>query len=127
MSCVRCGNKIVENRETGLCASCSLDDRKSERAEAKPVKVYQMPRMSPKRKEDNKTYAVLSAEHLKEHPDCQIKLVGCTNQGNVVHHTAKRGKNLNVKRYFKTACVYCHNFIETRMSAHERREKGYLI
>lgn len=125
--CIRCGVEPIENKDTGLGANCAAMDRKAERAAAKPVKVYHMPKMSPKRKEENKTYAVLSAEHLKEHPDCQIKLVGCTNKGNVVHHTAKRGKNLNVKKYFRTACEHCHRIIETVMSAQARREKGYLI
>lgn len=125
MSCLRCGNKVVEY--DGLCASCRSDDRKAERVAAKPVKVYHMPKVSPKRKEENKTYAVLSAEHLKEHPDCQIKLIGCTNKGNVVHHAAKRGKNLNVKKYFRTACTFCHSEIEFKLSAKERREKGFLI
>lgn len=127
MSCIRCGNKIVENKDTGLCGSCSLEGRKAEREAAKPVKAYRIPKMSPRRQGEMKTFEVLKAEHLKEHPNCQIKLIGCTNKGNTVHHTAKRGKNLNVKKYFKTACQHCHHQIEFVMSSTERREKGFLI
>lgn len=88
-----------------------------------------MPKISEKLKGALIEYAHKKAEHLKKHPDCQAKLLGCQNdrKTNQLHHGAKRGENLNKEEFFITVCVHCHSVIETKLSASERREKGLLI
>ena len=120
-----CG-RPVENRDTGLCATCSKAGRT-------PVKVKKAPRpihkVSKKMADQLKEYTMAKAEHLKEHPDCQARLKEiCRNdrRSNTIHHTAKRGKNLTNKATFLTVCVPCHDHIETVLSAKERRDLGYL-
>lgn len=126
MLCKECDRNPIENRDTGLCASCGALARKLERQASKPVKVYQMPKVSPKMAKELRTYSQKKADHLKKHPYCQIKLIGCTHRGTQVHHAAKRGKNLNNEETFMTACDDCHNYVERVMSAKERRERGFL-
>lgn len=133
--CKICGNPKIENKELSLCASCSARQRKferdSKRLEVKNQKnaTYKIPKISEKLKVALVDYKKAKDEHLKEHPDCQIKLIGCQNdrRTNTIHHCAKRGKNLNFKEYFKTGCLYCHNQVERVMGSKERREKGLLI
>lgn len=73
-------------------------------------------------------YGVLRRIHLQEHPECQINIPNvCDGQATTVHHCAKRGVNLLRSDTFKSACMSCHTYIETVMSAEERREKGFLI
>ena len=133
--CKVCGNPKIENKELGLCASCSARNRKFER-DSKNLEVknqkkatYKIPKVSEKLKAALIDYKKLRLEHLKEHPDCQVKLIGCQNHRptNTVHHCAKRGKNLSKKEYFKTACTYCHDQTEFVLSAKTRREKGLLV
>lgn len=132
MPCVRCDNKIVENPDTGLCASCGADDRKAERTairDANKPAFKPIPKMSKKLAVETRKYSGKGGtreEHLKENPYCQIRLIGCENVATQVHHCAKRGKNLNNKETFKSACQHCHDKVEFVLSAKERRELGLL-
>lgn len=123
-----CGNPI-ENKDTGLCASCNHAQRDAAK-KANKVKVFKpIRKVSKKMAKDLRKYGLKKAAHLAKHPDCQVRLVGCQNnlKTNTVHHAAKRGKNLNNEETFLTACEYCHDQIEFVLSAKERREKGLLI
>ena len=133
--CKICGSDRIENKELGLCASCSSRQRKFERdskkLESKTQKkaAYKIPKISEKLKTALVDYKKLRIEHLKKHPDCQAKLIGCQNdrKTNQLHHLAKRGSNLNNTDFFMTVCIPCHSTIETKLSAATRREKGLLI
>jgi len=121
-----CGN-IVENRDTGLCSSCSHAIRKSER-NAKKVVVVSAPRkVSPKMAKDLQDYSVQRRQFLSEHTECQARVApNCDGMALEVHHAAKRGANLLNVETFVAVCRPCHIYIETVMSAKERREKGLL-
>ncbi len=129
MLCKECGNNPIENRDTGLCASCGAAARKMARIGARVAKrltAPPIPKLSQKMATDLRTYNQKRIEHLKRYPHCQIRLLGCTHIGTSVHHSAKRGKNLNNEETFMTACHHCHVKIETVMSAAERRGRGFL-
>lgn len=121
---------------TDYCASHNLFLRKQLRESLKPKKIYVLhksdkpiAKVSKKMAKELKVYSVKRAEHLKEHPDCQIRLMNiCQNdrETNQVHHSAKRVENLTKKETFLTACLHCHRYIEDVMSASERRERGFL-
>lgn len=80
-----CG-KISENRDTGLCGSCSRAERKAETDALKVKKVYRIPKQSAKMKEDLKTYSKLRTWYLKDHPNCELMLIGCTKVAVEIHH-----------------------------------------
>lgn len=125
--CVTSGcENPVENKDTGLCSSCSHTDRKAKRMRLKGKKVYIIPKVSKRQAVENRVYSELRKEHLKDHPFCQIRLLGCTVIATDVHHTQKRGKHLNAKETYLSACRHCHTELETKMSAKERRERGLL-
>lgn len=130
--CTGCGNPVIENWDLYLCASCAHRHRKEARQAARPQPTYQMPSRKPINPVSEKMAAKLvtfeqkKKVHLQAHPDCQARLTQCTNHNNTVHHTAKRGKNLNNEETFLTVCQDCHNQIEFVMSAKERRERGFL-
>lgn len=121
---------------TDYCATHNHQLRKQSREALKPKKTYVLPKaekpiakVSKKMAKNLKVYSVVREEHLKEHPDCQIRLMNiCQNdrETNTIHHAAKRGKNLTNKETFLTACLNCHRYIEDVMSSQERREKGFL-
>lgn len=114
----------------GHSASCNRYNRKLEtdtRKQAnKKASLKQVKKVSDKMAIELKIYEKKKKAHLKAHPDCQVKLVGCTNQNNVVHHSEKRGKNLNNEATFLTACDHCHKQIHFVLSGKENREKGLL-
>ncbi len=118
---------------TDQCGTHNALDRSMERKAAKfkidfEIKIkYKMPKVTDKMAADLRIYYKRKDEHLKEHPNCQIRLIGCTGKATQLHHAAKRGKNLTNKETFMSACGYCHDFVEFQMSAAERREKGFLI
>jgi hypothetical protein len=124
MTC-HCGN-ISENKETGDCASCSHEKRKSLRGISKQKKIFQIKKQSTKRTMERPEYTKMAKEHLKQHPDCQIMLLGCTKKATQVHHSKKRGFNYLNREFFMSACHQCHHQIEFVMSAKERRERGFL-
>lgn len=112
---------------TNFCASHNSLMRKAKRDAGKVKVVTPIRKISAKMATELQEYEVKKAFHLKEHPDCQIKLIGCKGRmNNTIHHTAKRGKNLNNEETFLTACSFCHDQVEFVMSATERRENGYL-
>lgn len=126
--CKICGSDRIEHYGLMLCASCNADRRREERKALKPKKeVKAISKISAKQAKALKEYAPKKEQHLKDHPNCQARLIGCTNRNNTVHHCAKRGKNLSKEEYFLTACDWCHDQIEFVMSAQERKEKGFLI
>lgn len=122
----KCGNPS-ENRSTGDCASCAHAKRKEERAKRKGKKVYKIRKVSTKQAKELRTYSKVREEYLKDHPFCQLKLVGCMIKATDIHHIHKRGKSLNSTETFLAACRHCHTILETKLSAQERREKGFLI
>lgn len=130
MSCIieGCDNQI-ENSDTGLCASHGLASRKAAKQALKEKKVYKIPPISKKLAKERKQYSGPGGsreQHLTEHPNCQIKLLGCEGMATQVHHAAKRGKNLNNRETFMSACGHCHEIVEFVLSAKDRRELGLL-
>lgn len=128
LECVQCGNTPVENPDTQLCASCGAAARKQAKRAAQVKVVKPIRKVSAKMAKDLQDYGVLRRKHLAEHPECEVNLPGvCDGQSNQVHHCAKRGVNLLQADTFKAVCQSCHTYIETKMSAEERRERGLLI
>ena len=115
---------------TDYCATHNLFLRKQAKEALKPQKqIKPIAQTSKKMAKNLRTYSEKKKKHLEEHPDCQLRLLGCTNnrETNTIHHSGKRGANLNKEELFLTACDYCHNYVERVMSAADRREKGFLI
>jgi len=126
--CRVCGGRPVENHCIGLCASCAHAQRKAERQASKVKVVTPVRKVSKKMAKDLQDYGILRLQYLQMHPACEVRLPGiCDGQATTVHHCAKRGVNLLRADTFKSACMSCHEYIETKMSAEERREKGLLI
>jgi hypothetical protein len=139
--CWNCETRRIENRDTGLCASCSKMQRKAEETakrdaeklarkllkanqKAKEPRVKVKP-ISNKMRENLKEYAIVRKEHLTEFPECQLKFEGCEVIATDIHHTAGRGINLCNKSTFKSACRHCHHIGHTELSADEARELGF--
>lgn len=118
----------VEGR-TNFCASCNSQKRKSERLSLKPQKERKgIKKVSDKQKDRNKLYSEQRKEYLKRHPHCQLRFFKvCTSIATTIHHIAKRGINTNDVSTFRSACFDCHDYLETVMTAKERRALGLLI
>lgn len=117
----------VEGR-TEMCATHNYEQRRAEKKASKIQVVTPVRKVSAKQAKELQDYGVLRRIYLQEHPECEVNLPGiCDGQATTVHHCAKRGKNLLKADTFKSACMPCHEFIETKMSAEERRARGFLI
>lgn len=129
-----CTIKGCENPKVGNSPYCQTHvkglqkmAKDIKKAQEKKANQKQIAKMSEKRKKDVKIYASKREEHLAKHPNCQIRIMGiCLGKGTEVHHSGKRGKNYLNEETYLTACGPCHSFVETKMSAAERREKGFL-
>lgn len=85
--------------------------KKSEPKEKKPRKP--IPKVSAKQLENLKKYRKVRDEFMKEHPNCQARLHGCTIKATDCHHRAGRsGNSLTDTEYFMALCRPCHNKIE---------------
>lgn len=121
-----CKNYVEGN--TDYCATHNHKFRKSARTATKPPKKRKaIPRVSRKRKEENKEYAASAEQWFKDNPKCKAKLEGCTGETEHRHHLAGRGVRLNAKETFLPVCSSCHFQIHNVLSAKERREKGLLV
>ena len=108
----------------GKCASHNRQERRAETDALKQKKVYRIPKQSDKRKVEDKQYAKLRREYLKEHPECQIKLFGCTYVATEIHHLESRGIRLNKVESWLSSCPECHKFLHDKLSAKEARDLG---
>lgn len=125
-NCIDCGSDRLETPDR--CASCNAAQRKIARNMAKNKVVVPVKRVSAKHAKELQDYGILRRQYLQAHQECEVRIEGiCDGMSTTVHHCAKRGVNLLRDDTFKAACMPCHEYIETKMSADERREKGLLI
>ena len=124
-----CGILNCENYAMSNIDVCDTHRREQKKALSKVEKPKRkaLPKFSKKRKEEMPQYKALRDTFMKEHPDCQAKLIGCSGKATECHHAGKRGKNyLNVKT-FMALCNNCHSITERVLSAQERRNLKLLI
>lgn len=84
------------------------------RTSNKPIKA-----VADKRNKQNKEYSSIRKVHLEEKPFCELKLPGCGGFATEVHHMKGRiGNLLTNRRYFKSTCRSCHQWVtENSMEA----------
>ena len=90
----------------------SIEDTKPEKTEKKAKKP--IPKQSPKRKIEDAKYKLLSKAYLLRHPNCEVKLKGCTIKAIEIHHDQGRGIRLNDVANFVAICRNCHNIVENK-------------
>jgi len=127
--CIECGSLVIENEALHLCASCSHARRKSDRDELKNAgkkrKVIQ--KVSEKKQEKLKPYAILRRNYLKENPVCEANLIGCEGNSVEIHHCHTSEAYFLKAQTWKAVCRFCHSQIETKLSAFVRRKLGLLV
>jgi hypothetical protein len=81
----------------------------------KPVKEKKpIPKMSAKRKVDQKEYVKIVKEKLKTDDRCKIKSSACTGKAQGLHHLIKRSPNTFLKEdNLIEACNACNSFLES--------------
>lgn len=124
-TCSHCGSIKVE--ANGLCASCAHDFRKQARNAAKTKVITPIRKVSAKQAKELADYSVQRRQYLAGHTECEARVSpNCDGSSCEIHHSAKRSTNLLNIETFVAVCRPCHVYIETVMSAEERREKGLL-
>lgn len=145
-TCATTDCENVTEGNTEFCGSCNRHHRKvaKERQQAGLKKLAQIEKLkvasltprptvkkvSAKRKELNKDYDLLRLEYLAEHPNCEIRLVGCDSTAIEIHHTysgSNKVAHLNDVSTWKATCTWCHRQLHDKMSAKEARERGLKI
>ena len=61
---------------------------------------------------NEKIYAVLRKDFMKDNPACKAGLSNCTKKATEIHHKKGRGILLNEVKYFLPVCSTCHKWIE---------------
>ena len=112
-SCYSCGSPIVENKDIGLCASCSAEHRKAERMASKVKLVTPIKKVSSKMAGDLKLYHKKRKKFLEFRLLCEARLPGCTQTVSDVHHTKGRGQYLNDVSTWMAVCRHCHDYIHS--------------
>ncbi len=133
MSCQRCGNKVVENKDTMLCGTCGASDR---RAEAQAIKdslkkkpaplarpTKPIAKRSEKRATQEKIYE-LEVKIWKKGKKCGVK--GCDLDCQDCHHQKGRDGDLLLNKDFWFPVCREHHHQITVDSAWAIRE-GYSI
>ena len=101
--CSECGKEgLLWRSKPALCPACA-------RKYQKPVN-----KISDKHKQTLKEYKPIREEFLKAHPDCQLKLQGCTFVSTEIEH--RQGKSskelyLDSTKWF-AVCRNCHTLVE---------------
>jgi hypothetical protein len=109
MKQVNCGVKTCPNygRYNRYCGHGEAVIEKP----ARPAKVAEK-----RDKINKKEYYPEAKKFVKEHPECELKMMGCTGKTQCVHHT--KGKSsialLLDKRFWKGACFWCNNAVEVK-------------
>lgn len=88
-------------------------DPKSEPKEKKKQKPIKP--LSKKREKQNKIYLTIRKVFLENHPNCEVKLEGCTKIASEIHHAEKRtGHKLTDIEGFVAICRNCHIKVENQ-------------
>lgn len=120
--CVRCETRWIENKDTGLCASCSHDDRKADRTKVKVVNPVK--KITEKRSKQNQEYARLRDHYLEAYPACEVS--ECNNKSNQIHHVnGREGEKLIDTNFFLAVCPDCHKKIHANPKW--AQDEGYVI
>ncbi len=140
--CATVGCERLTEGNTIMCASCNREVRRQsevirkeeQRAWAKVTaskpKRTPIKKVSEKRKVLNQEYKPLREKFLIDHPECEIKLIGCQHKSTQIHHTASgwnKATNLNNTATWKASCDFCNQHLHDTMSAKEARELGLKI
>jgi hypothetical protein len=121
-----CENR-VENPDTMLCATHGHTMRRAAKDALKVKVVKPIKKVSVKMAKQLQDYSVQRRQYLAVHTECEVRLApDCDGDSCEIHHSAKRGANLLNIDTFVATCRPCHVFIETKVSAEERRDKGLL-
>jgi hypothetical protein len=114
--------KPIKKAKKDLRSFAVFLERLAKRKPQKPI-----PKTSDKRKEKLKEYTPLRKQYLLDHPNCEIKLIGCEGKAVEIHHCSMSDKDFLNTSTWKGGCRHCHDLVERALSAIDRREKGLLI
>lgn len=113
---------------TDFCGSHNAMQRKAARMKVKSKIQVPVKKITAEHARELQDYGVLRRIYLRDHQECEARIASdCDGHSQEIHHASKRGENLLKPDTFMAVCRPCHIFIETKMSAEERREKGFLI
>lgn len=120
--CIECEERIIENPDTRLCATCARNKRKADQTQVKEKKPIN--KVSAKRAVENKEYARLRRDYLEAYPVCEV--VECHLPSKEIHHMQGReGDKLTDINFFLAVCPGCHMKIEK--DTQWARDNGYSI
>lgn len=108
--CINDDGNPVENRDTGLCASCGKAARKAEKMINNFKVVKPVEKVSEKRAGELQEYAKLRKEYLQLYPACEID--ECNLKSVEIHHMKGRENDrLLDTTYFLAVCRKHHEDI----------------
>lgn len=87
-------------------------------------------KVSDKEKKRQVAYSALKKEYMKQYPECQVRLEGCTHKAIDIHHLyfgADRYGHFLDSSSWKSTCRSCHNRIHDELSGEQLIELGLRL
>jgi hypothetical protein len=108
------------SEKNGYCVGHRIYADASATSEVKPKPIK---KVSDKMKEALKELAKIKKRKLKEQPNCQLGMPGCTKSATTLHHVRGRvGKQLLKEEDLLPSCYSCNGQVEEKDG--EARDKG---
>lgn len=122
--CINGDGNLVENKDIGLCASCSRAARKAEKMISNFKVVKPVEKVSEKRAGELVEYAKLRKEYLQLYPVCEVD--ECNLKSVEIHHQRGRENDrLLDTAYFLAVCHKHH--VDIHDDTVDAKEKGYSV
>lgn len=124
-------NVVEEDGERKrYCKSCYGKIKPTTALKRTPLPKQTTPvnKKSDRRKRLDAAYNVLRKSYLEAHPNCQIKLPGCTGAATDIHHLfwgSSREQHMNDFANVLASCRKCHDTVHTKLSKEEAIELGF--
>ena len=111
-------NKYYSPEDLKGVAKAAPAKKPAKKAIRNPIK-----KQSDKMKQAMKELAKLVKKQLAEHPECELKMPGCTGEAVTCHHSKGRvGKQLLNYKNLMASCASCNRVCEEKDA--KAREKG---
>lgn len=120
--CIQCDCRPIENKDTGLCATCGFENRRLERKLKTTKVVVPIKKITEKRAKQNREYLEIREQFLEQYPVCQVK--DCQNKATEIHHIQGRANDLLTNpENFLAICSTHHTHFTTNSA--EAIKEGY--
>lgn len=128
LECIDCGGGPIEAE--GRCGTCRARMRREEAQARKDAlkKPTSVRKVSSQRAAKLVLFGPKKKRYLQAHPLCELMIRGiCAGMATEIHHCSMSDLDFLNEDTWKGGCAPCHRYVETELSAEERKKLGFLL